>query len=78
MISGILLSPATQFPKRHGTGGRHIQRIHAMLQEVEPETTLLDAHSILWIIGSGYWFEGEGARKLELVRKGELPVDDFI
>lgn len=56
----------------------YLERIHAMLQEVEPETTLLDAHSILWIIGSGYWFEGEGARKLELVRKGELPVDDFI
>ena len=49
-----------------------------MLLKKDPDTTLLDAHSILWIIGSGYWFDGEGARKLERIRAGELSPDQLL
>lgn len=42
----------------------YLERIRAMLIEIEPDVTLLDAHSILWIIGSGYWFDGEGAQEI--------------
>ena len=45
--------------------------LHEKLLEIEPDATLLDAHSILWIIGSGYWFEGEGAELLARIRSGE-------
>lgn len=43
----------------------YLERIRQMLLGVDPETTLLDAHSVLWIIGSGYWFDGEGAKEIE-------------
>lgn len=48
----------------------YLERIRQMLQEIEPDTTLLDAHSILWIIGSGYWFEGAGAKTVASLRAG--------
>jgi len=39
---------------------------------------LLDVHSILWIIGSGYWFEGEGAKRVEKVRLGEMTAEEAM
>ena len=56
----------------------YLERIRQMLLKESPRVTLLDAHSILWIIGSGYWFDGEGARKLEKVRAGELSPDQLL
>ena len=56
----------------------YLERIREKLQAIEPETTLLDAHSILWIIGSGYWLDGEGAEKVEKVRRGEMTAEEAM
>ena len=56
----------------------YLESIRERLRSVEPETTLLDAHSILWIIGSGYWFESEGAKRVEKVRLGEMTAEEAM
>ena len=56
----------------------YLERIREKLQAIEPETTLLDAHSILWIIGSGYWLDGKGAEKVEKVRRGEMTAEEAM
>lgn len=55
----------------------YLERIRELLAEREPEASLLDAHSMLWMIGSGYWLDGEGAEKLEMVRQGLLKPEDL-
>lgn len=50
----------------------YLERIRQMLLEFDPETTMLDAHSVLWIIGSGYWFDGEGAKEIEKEKAAEV------
>ena len=47
----------------------YLERIRQMLLEIDSGTTLLDAHSILWIIGSGYWFDGGGAELVAQMRE---------
>ena len=47
----------------------YLERLRQMLLEREEGVTLLDAHSILWIIGSGYWFTGAGAEELAALRE---------
>lgn len=56
----------------------YLESIREKLRAIEPETTLLDAHSILWIIGSGYWFDGEGAKRVEKVRRGEMTAEEAM
>ena len=56
----------------------YLESIRERLQSVEPEAMLLDVHSILWIIGSGYWFEGEGAKRVEKVRLGEMTAEEAM
>ena len=56
----------------------YLESIREKLRAIEPDATLLDAHSILWIIGSGYWFDGEGAKVLEKVRRGEMIAEEAM
>ena len=56
----------------------YLESIRERLRSIELKTTLLDAHSILWIIGSGYWFDGEGAKRVEKVRRGEMTAEEAM
>lgn len=43
----------------------YLEQIRQQLVAKGENPTLLDTHSFLWYIGSGYWRDGEGAKRLE-------------
>ena len=47
----------------------YLEQMRQQLVAKGEAPTLLDAHSFLWYVGSGYWRDGEGAKKLEEARK---------
>ena len=47
----------------------YLEQIRQQLVAKGEIPTLLDVHSFLWYIGSGYWRDGEGAERLKKARE---------